>query len=167
MTLFLLCVKIFFVRIIDVSMGTFRTVLTVKGKNFFASAVGFFEVFIWFLIVKEALNTDETSIFVAVSYALGYATGTFIGGFLSTKLIKGNLNVQIITEKEDLVTNLRKDGFAVSLVDIKGKNNNKYMLILGINNNKYSILKEKILEYDKNAFVYVNETKYIQNGFIK
>lgn len=167
MTLFLLCVKIFFVRIIDVSMGTFRTVLTVKGKNFFASAVGFFEVFIWFLIVKEALNTDETSIFVAVSYALGYATGTFIGGFLSTKLIKGNLNVQIITEKKDLVTNLRKDGFAVSLLDIKGKNNNKYMLILGINNNKYSILKEKILEYDKNAFVYVNETKYIQNGFIK
>ena len=46
LALFLLCVKIFFVRIIDVSLGTFRTIITVKGKAIYASIIGFIEVFV-------------------------------------------------------------------------------------------------------------------------
>ena len=41
MSLIFLCLKIFFVRIIDVSLGTFRTIITVKGKAFYASIIGF------------------------------------------------------------------------------------------------------------------------------
>ena len=79
----LLCLKIFFVRILDVSLGTIRTLFTVKGKKIIASVIGFFEVLVWFLVVKEALNTDENSIFIAISYSLGFATGTYIGSYLS------------------------------------------------------------------------------------
>jgi len=168
MALFILCLKIFLVRIIDVSMGTFRTISVVKGKTLLATLIGFIEVFIWFIIVREALNTDETSIFIAISYAGGFATGTFIGGILSKKFIKGILNVQIITEKENMDIFLRENGFAVSEVDIKGKDEQKkYMLIVGINNSNYSNLNKKIKEFDSNAFIFVNETKYVQNGFIK
>ena len=84
--LFLL-IKIFVVRIIDVSLGTFRTILTVKGKRTYASAIGFIEVLIWFLIVREALNTDAGGIIVGIAYAGGFSTGTFIGGLLSEKFI--------------------------------------------------------------------------------
>ena len=110
MELFILCLKVFFVRIIDVSMGTCRTIVTVKGKKLLASLIGFFEVFIWFIVVKEALNTNSTSIFIALSYAGGYATGTFIGSAVSEKLIKGNFGVQVITSKRDdeLVAFLKK-----------------------------------------------------------
>ena len=66
MELLFLCLKIFFVRIIDVSMGTVATILTVKGKKILASVIGFIEILLWFLIVKEALNTDETSILVDI-----------------------------------------------------------------------------------------------------
>ena len=67
MELLILCFKIFFVRIIDVSLGTFRTMETVKGKTKEATIIGFFELLIWFLIVKEALNTTSNSIFIAIS----------------------------------------------------------------------------------------------------
>lgn len=70
MNILILCLKIFFVRIIDVSLGTVRTIITVKGRRVVASMVGFVEVFVWFLIVREALNTDEVSIWIAVSYSL-------------------------------------------------------------------------------------------------
>ena len=103
MELFLLCLKIFFVRIIDVSLGTIRTIVTVKDRRLIASLIGFIEVFVWFVIVKEALNTDETSLFVAISYALGFSTGTYIGSYLSNKYIKGNFGVQVITSKEILI----------------------------------------------------------------
>ena len=85
--LILLCIKIFCARIADVSLGTIRTIFTVRGKNFFASLIGFIEICIWFTIVREALNTDSTSIWIMISYAGGYATGTFIGGRLSNRLL--------------------------------------------------------------------------------
>lgn len=170
MELLLLCLKIFFVRILDVSMGTLRTVITVKGKKLYASIVGFFEVFIWFLIVKEALNTTETSIWIAVAYSLGFATGTYVGGFLSQKLISGNLSVQVITDKAypDMVDNLRDNGYAVTVMDVEGKNKEqeKFMLFIEINNKNLNHLQKLIKDNDKNAFIVVHETKYIQNGFI-
>ena len=167
MEIFLLCLKIFSARILDVSLGTIRTVFTVKGKSFIAASIGFIEVFIWFLIAREALTTNDTSIYIVISYSLGYATGTFLGCIISKKLIKSKLNVQVITSDMNLIDTLRQDGFAVSVLDIKGKDSDKYMLIIGINNNKKDSLMEKIKEYDNNAFIYVNETVYIQNGFIK
>ena len=105
-----LCLKLFFVRIIDVSLGTIRTLFTVKGKKLIASAIGFVEVLVWFLVVKEALNTESNSIFIAISYALGFATGTYIGSFLSEILITGKIEVQVFTEEKDLVKLLRKHG---------------------------------------------------------
>ncbi len=99
MTLFFLCLKIFLARIVDVSLGTIRTILTVKERSFLASLIGFVEVLVWFIIVQEALNTTETSIVIAISYALGFATGTYIGSILSRIFITGNLSVQVITTK--------------------------------------------------------------------
>ena len=53
MELLLLCFKIFFVRIIDVSLGTFRTMETVKGKTKEATIIGFFELLVWFLTARH------------------------------------------------------------------------------------------------------------------
>ena len=170
MELLLLCIKIFFARILDVSLGTLRTVITVKGKSLYASLVGFVEIFVWFLIVKEALNTNETSIWIAVAYSLGFATGTFIGSILSQKLITGNLSVQIITDKAypDMVNTLRNEGYGVTVMDVEGKNTEeeKYMLFIEINNKSLNHLQHLVKKIDNDAFIVVNETKYVQNGFI-
>ena len=66
-TLFL-CKKIFFVRIIDVSLGTIRTIMTVKNKRFIAAFIGFFEVLIWFLIVRKALDKNDSQILIALFF---------------------------------------------------------------------------------------------------
>ncbi len=170
MELLLLCIKIFFARILDVSLGTLRTVITVKGKSLYASLVGFIEIFVWFLIVKEALNTDETSIWIAISYSLGFATGTFIGSILSQKLITGNLSVQIITDKAypDMVNTLRNEGYGVTVMNVEGKNKEeeKYMLFIEINNKSLNHLQHLVKKIDSDAFMVVNETKYVQNGYI-
>lgn len=169
MAVFMLCIKIFLVRILDVSLGTLRTIITIKGKAIIAALVGFIEVFIWFLIVREALNTDVTSIWIAFSYSLGFATGTYIGSFLSNKFIKGNLSIQVITDDYNIVDSIRKNGYGVSVLDVEGHNkeNKKYMLLIEITNNKLQDIRSLIKSLDPNAFVIVNETKYVQNGFFK
>lgn len=167
-SIFLLCLKIFFVRIIDVSLGTFRTIITVKGKAFYASVIGFIEVFVWFLIVREALNTDVESIWIAISYSLGFATGTYIGSILSKHFIEGTLSIQIITTKYNLVNAIRENGYGVSVINVNGKNEEeKYMLFIEIKNKSLKQLRGIAYSIDKNCFFIVTETKYVQNGYIK
>ena len=169
MELFILCLKVFFVRIIDVSMGTCRTIVTIKGNKLLASLIGFVEVFVWFVVVKEALNTESTSLFIALSYAGGYATGTYLGSAISEKFIKGNFGVQVITSKRDdeLVAFLKKNGFGVSVIDVRSEKeqNEKYMLFIERDKVKFNDLKKLIKKYDPNAFVVVNETKEVYNGY--
>lgn len=171
MELLVLCIKVFCVRIMDVSLGTIRTIVTVKGKAIVASLIGFFEVLIWFLVVKEALNTDSNSIWIAISYAGGFATGTYIGSFLSDTFVKGAFGVQVILSDNSnkIVDTIRKEGYAVSVIDVKGqdKEKEKYMLFIEIDKKRFNHLRELIRELDDKAFIVVNETRMVQNGYFK
>ena len=168
MELVMLCIKVFFVRIIDVSLGTIRTIVTVKDKKLLASFIGFVEVLVWFLVAKEAISTNSNSIWIAISYSLGFATGTYIGAFISSKYIKGNFGVQVITNNLKLVSVLRDNGYAVSVIDVKGhEEKNKYMLFIEIDKNDFNHLQKTIKQIDSKAFIVVNETKFVQNGYFQ
>ena len=171
MSILFLCIKIFLVRIIDVTLGTIRTIITVKDKALLSSIIGFFEVLVWFLIAKEALDTQVKSIFIGIFYALGFATGTYIGSKISKKLIKGNFQVQVITSKatEIWIKELRDKGFAISIMDIRQKDNepDKFMFFLEINSNDFDKLHKIIKKHDKKAFIVVNESKTVVNGYFK
>lgn len=167
MELLYLCLKIFFVRILDVSLGTVRTIMTVRGKNLIATIIGFIEVTIWFLVVKDALNSDSNSLFIVFSYAGGYAVGTYIGGILSG-FIKSKLCIQIIINQQDinLIDELRNNGYAVSVMDVKGYDTeSKYMLLMEIDSDKFKKLEKIVHNCNEKIFMMVNETKYVKNGY--
>ena len=170
MELFIMCLKIFFARIIDVSLGTVRTIMVVKGKSVVAAMVGFLEATIWFLVVKDALNSAFNSPWIIVSYAGGFASGTFLGGLLSSRFIRAKLNVQIIVDssKSELIDLLRDNSFAVSVVSAKGyQDSNKLLLLVEINDDRLETLEELVKKCDEKAFMIVNETKYVQNGYFR
>ena len=164
MKLLLLCLEIFFARILDVSLGTIKTFYIVKEKKLTASIIAFFEVLIWFLVAREALNTDMNSIIIPIIYSLGFASGTYIGILLSSKLIHGNLTVNIISSKikKKEINELKSKGFGLTSVKVNG---NKSYLIIEINKKNLDKLKNIITKIDENAFIIVNESKFIQNGF--
>lgn len=167
MALFLMCVKIFFARLIDVSLGTFRTINTVKGRDLAASLIGIVEITVWFLVVKEALNTDNNSIWIVFSYALGFSVGTYIGGKISKIFIKSNLEVQVVlsNKNDKIVEKIREEGYGVTVIEVKGNNDSKYMLYIQIRNNSLEKLKNIVRKLDNKAFIVVNDTKYVENGY--
>ena len=167
MALFLMCIKIFFARLIDVSLGTFRTINTVKGRDLIAALIGIVEITVWFLVVKEALNTTNNSIWIVVSYAFGFSVGTYIGGKISKIFIKSNLEVQVILSNKDdtIIEKIRKNGYGVTSIEVNGVKDTKYMLYIQIRNNTLEKLKDIVRKLDKNAFIVVNETKYVENGY--
>lgn len=164
MDLFLLCIKIFFARLIDVSLGTFRTIMTIKGKDLYAALIGLIEITVWFLVVKEALNTTNNSFFIVISYALGFSIGTYIGGKISKIFIHTTYEVQVILSerKLEIIDEIKKSGYGVSAIEILG---NKYMLYIEIKDNSLNRLRNIIINNDPKAFITVGETKYVQNGY--
>ena len=171
MELLFLCLKIFFARIIDVTLATLRTVYSVKGKTILAGAIGFIEATIWFIVVKEALNTDIQSPFIVMSYAGGFAAGSVLGTFVSKTFVNSLIKVEVITTKAtpDNVEKIRLEGFGVSVLDILDDDDDvdKKMLIITLNSKHLEELKRILRHIDRNAFVVVNESKIVQNGFIK
>ena len=166
----LLCVKIFFCRILDVSLSTVRTILSVRGKTLQATAIGFFETLVWFLIVREALASDAGGLALAVSYAGGFAAGTFVGGQLANLLIRGDLTLQVITSSRDdaLLTAIREAGFAISVLDVNGSEfgSEKYLLIAVMKSNRQKDFRKLLQNLDPHAFILANETKYVLGGVV-
>ncbi len=171
MTILLLCIKIFFARIIDVTLGTIRMVYTVKGKTIIAGIVAFIEVFIWFIIAREALNNGVESIWIAVAYAGGFASGTLLGSFISNRFINSLISVEVITSKgtPENIEKIRLEGFGVSVVETSSSltEQKNTILFITLNSKHLDELKRIIRHIDKNAFMVVNESKVVQNGFIK
>lgn len=169
--MFLKCLEIFAARIVDVTLGTLRTCFFVKGKTLEPFIIAFFEVLIWFVVAREALNTEGNMFFIGISYAGGYATGTYLGSKLSQWLVKGFIGVQAVVKNDSkrLVDILRNKGYGVSVMDLKNDydGNTKDMLFIQIKNNKLKEVTKIIKDYDESAFIVVNETKYVQNGLIK
>ena len=175
MALFFLCMKVFLCRIVDVSLSTVRVIVVVKGKSKLASMIAIAEALIWFLIIREALlfeaDTFWAYLAIGLSYASGFATGTFVGGKFADKFIKGNVRVQVVTSGRDdeLLEAIKNAGYAVTIIDINtslfGKK--KYMIMAEMKSNQTSEFKELVYKYDNKAFVTVEETKYVYNGYFK
>ena len=163
------CIQIFCFRIADVSLATIRTVFTVKGKNGMAAVFGFFEVLIWFIVVREALSSGTGHIITAIFYAGGFAAGTLIGGVLSSKLINGKVEVQVITKTSDesLERAMRSAGFGVSAIEVKASDfsDKRYMLLAEVENKRLKELKKLVMSHSEGAFITVKETSFVQNGF--
>lgn len=168
----IMCIKIFLARIVDVSLGTIRTVLIVKGNRLTSAIIAFFEVLIWFLVAREALNTDLNSWLIPTFYSAGYATGTYIGSFISTRFVEGLVGVQVIskaTKANKMIKEIRDSGFGVSIVDLENTQDNekKKMLFIQLNKSQIKKLTHIIRKNDEDAFVVINDTRYVQNGVIK
>lgn len=167
----LMCAQIFFARVVDVTLGTLRTILIVRGRKNLAAFIAFFEVLIWFLVAKEALDNVDESLFIPVFYSLGFAVGTYLGIKITNKYINSFITANITTFRNNinLITELRNNGFGVSVVALKNEKDNikKDLLMISFNKNSSKELIEIVKKHDESAFTVFNDIKYVQNGLIK
>ena len=159
-----LCLEVFFARILDVSIGSIRTVYLIKQKNLIACILAFIELIIWFYVARETLTRSNISLIVVISYALGYAVGTYIGGLINKYFITGSLMVLIFTSINSLKLkqSLKQSGYGASTLNMS---NQKKLLLVEIKKKDLKKLKRIIHTCDNHAFVIINETLEVQNGY--
>ena len=168
MELAILCAKIFFGRLIDVTLATMVTMYIVKNKRLTAAIIGFIDVFIWFVIVREALVTESTSILIPLFYSGGYACVTILGSKISSKTIKTIITVSIVTSQIDKVSEILKNhqigGTILKGTGIKS-GTDSYIIYSQVESNKLKSLEEYVKKEDEHAFIVVTESKEALNGY--
>lgn len=150
--LYFLIIKIFFARIIDVSLGTYKTLLTVKGKLVLPTIVAFVEIIIWFYVAREALMITEKSILIPISYASGYAVGGLIGSLISNKLISSVLEVKIYRFNKRVLNYLDKNNIKYFYIE-------NHLLVFYLTRNHDDKHIKEIHNLSKNSIIYTKEVK--------
>ncbi|MFG0252157.1 MAG: DUF2179 domain-containing protein [Phycisphaerales bacterium JB038] len=127
----LTCLFIFTARIVDVSMGTLRTLWMVQGRKLAVFVLGFVEILIWVLAVSKVIqNLGEEPVYALV-YAFGFASGNYIGLLIDQKLAYGEQVLRIFCrEGKGVAQQLREQGFGVTVFKGEGRDSDVDMLFV-------------------------------------
>jgi uncharacterized protein YebE (UPF0316 family) len=122
------CLLIFVARVGDVSLGTLRVVMVTQGRRGRAALLGFFEVLIWVCAVSAVLQNLRQPLF-AIAYALGFATGNYVGLTGERWAALGRQVVRIFSRSgHEMAETLREKGFRVTLFEAQGRDGSVAML---------------------------------------
>ncbi len=161
----LLPVLIYFARICDVSIGTFRMLMVISGHRFLSAGLGFIEVLIWVLAVGGAVGNLDNPLAV-LAFAGGYATGTLLGMTLENYFAIGYRMVRVVNPKPELevATLIREKGYAATGLEGRGKEGPVEIIFLAIKRRRLPELLNDIASIAPHAFVSVERTERV-SGF--
>ena len=165
-TWIILPILIFCSRILDVSLGTLRIIFVSRGKKAVAPFLGFFEVFIWLVVITNIM-AHANNLVCYVAYAAGFAAGNFVGILLEEKLALGMLSVRIFASDDRvkiLTQKLSDKGFGVTLVKGCGKLADTNILHCIIRRKEFDNIVSLIHDVDRSLFYYAEELKHVRNG---
>lgn len=156
---------IFFARVADVSLGTFRTIVVFRGFKLLASVIGFFEIMIWLVAASQVLtNLDQW--YLALAYASGFAVGNYVGITIEGRFAIGNELIRCISFNRDVLAGkLRESGFKVVSFDgDMGKDYPVELLFIIEKRRNVPSLITLIKALDHTAMYSVSDVKNIYEG---
>ena len=156
---------IFFARIVDVSLGTLRIAFIARGHRYLAPLVGFFEVFIWIVVIGQIVQNLH-SLIAYLAYAAGFATGSYVGLWLEAKLAIGTLIVRVITPNDAsvLIEQLHAAGYGVTSLDAHGSTGDMTLVFTVVRRRALPDVLRLINTVTPKAFITVEEVRSFQEG---
>ncbi|OIJ08169.1 hypothetical protein BKP35_18075 [Anaerobacillus arseniciselenatis] len=160
-------VLIFLLQIILVPILSLRIIFVVKNRSILASIFGFMEALIYVFGLSIVLS-GEQSIAEMLVYALGFAAGIYLGGYIENKLALGytNLTVNMLNNNTKLVSTLRDNGFGVTVFEGMGKDGIRFQLQILTKRSMEEKLMKMIEEYEPHAFIISYEPRKFKGGYL-
>ncbi|MCF7822615.1 MAG: DUF2179 domain-containing protein [Candidatus Marinimicrobia bacterium] len=158
-------VLIFLARILDVTLGTIRILFISRGIKTLAALLGFFEVFIW-LVVISGMMRGLNSPFYYIFYAAGFAAGNYVGITLERRLHIGKIALRVIlSENSDaLIKYFQKKGYGITIVDAEGARGPVKILYSILERKNLDSLISEVKRFNPKAFYSVEDVKTVSEG---
>lgn len=156
---------IFLARICDCTIGTMRIIFIGRGHRFIAPFLGFFEVLIWLLAIRQIMM-NLTNSFYYVAYAGGYATGTFVGMSIEARLAMGTMLIRIVTSQEasGLIEYLKSQGYGITSVDAQGSRGDVNLIYTIIKRSDLDHVVGIIERFNPRAFYTIEDVRFVREG---
>lgn len=161
---------IFSMKIIEVTMGTLRMILINKGYRKFGVVLALIEIFLWVFIASAVITGLSKSPMKGISYGLGFVVGVYLGSLVEEKLAFGKVLIQAIVPKDKGIVisdTLREAGFGVTVVDARGMDMERKVLMVFANRRDSLIVVNTIKEYDNSAMIISSDTANLSGGYTK
>jgi len=158
---------IFVARIIDVSLGTIRIILVIRGNRMLASFIGFFEILVYTIALSMVIGCLNDPLKLII-FCAGFALGVYCGSLLEERLALGYRGIQITIDREHLnvVHELRDEGYPVTTWEAIGRSGPKLVMNMIIKRNLAQRVADRIHEKDPEAFIVFMEPKQFRGGYI-
>jgi uncharacterized protein YebE (UPF0316 family) len=160
----LVALAIFSLRIVDVSLGTIRTILVVQGRQVLSVLIGFVEVLVWVTAVSQVIWRIQDNPLLAVAFAAGFATGNAVGIQLERRLALGTCVLRIIAKErgDRVAAALREVGRIVTTFEGHGGDGARTLLYTTCQRRDVSRLIGIAKEIEPNLFYVVD--RFSQSG---
>ncbi len=157
---------IFCLRLTDVTLGTLRILMTVRGRKPLAALIGFIEVTIFVVAISHVIR-NATNIWSVLGYSGGFAAGTVVGMTIEERLALGFTVVRIISSdiRNRLAEALRALGFGVTEMTGHGLRGEVEVLEVVVQRHDLPKVLQTIDHVDSKAFVTVEETRRVYRGY--
>jgi len=157
---------IFLARICDVSIATVRIILLSRGRRVLAPILGFFEVLIWLVAIRQIFHhLDNWLAFVA--YGAGFAAGTALGMAIEQRLAIGLIAVRVIATAEgpEMISDLRSRNYGVTAFAAEGQKGEVRLIFTIIPRKRLNDALVLIRKHNPKAFVSVSDVRSVNEGF--
>ncbi|NIO29567.1 MAG: DUF2179 domain-containing protein [Candidatus Latescibacteria bacterium] len=161
----LFAILIFVARVADVTLGTMRIAFISRGQRFIAPIIGFFEMLIWLLAIRQII-TNLTNVAYYFSYAGGFAAGIFVGLYIEEKMAIGSRIIRVITKKDatDLIQSLSETGYGVTSIDAKGNEGPVHLIFSVIKRHDLPDYIRMIQKNNPKAFYSIEDVRFVSEG---
>lgn len=152
---------IFVARVLDVSFGTLRTIVTVQGRTVIAFFLAIFEITIWILVASKVINQINDQPILVAFYALGFATGNVVGILVERKLALGFIILKVITRHagKEIADTLRQKGQAVTVFVGEGLKGPVTELYIACRRRDLSWMLPAVRRLDPEAFYIIEQAR--------
>lgn len=156
---------IFVSRLGDVTMATLRHIFISKGLRKIVPILGFFEVLIWLVAMRQVFShLDNVACFIA--WAAGFSAGTYLGMYIEERLAIGTQIIRIITAEDitPLTDVLKKRNQGITIVDGHGAVGPVKLIFTIVRRTNKAQVIELIRQYAPNAFYSIEDVKGSERG---
>jgi uncharacterized protein YebE (UPF0316 family) len=163
---FVLPAIIFFARLTDVTLGTLRILFISRSLRYTAPLVGFFESLIWLFAISQIVqNLNNVACYFA--FASGFASGSYVGIYLESKLAMGLVCVRAVTpdDASELIHYLREHQFGVTSVSALGVSGQVRLIWSVIKRKEMKAFMDIVKTYNPKAFISVEDVRTAHEGF--
>lgn len=165
MELFLSALLIFALRVCDVSIGTLRTLFTVRGRKYVSATLALAESAIFIFALSRVMK-DVNNPIKMIAYALGFATGNFCGITIERRIGSGTILARVVAKNAVLLVGLREQGFGVTVMQGEGREGDVALLFVVAPRRREKELLTLIEQLDPSAFVTLDAVHHALGGYL-